>query len=288
MIEEKQDNLRVKPIVQPQRTKMTKEQIQNIEQSRLKNHAENTGMLYDLDKYKLAQAQQHTANTFFLNPQPFYNDKRTSEGQARTQANFDYANNIADVVMAAFPTTAAIGASTKLVKASKAGKVVGTMESLTPFKIGEGAESVVFKNSLTTVGKITNITEKEMNSINNLPGMLKSKIAGYVRDGNRRLNVFIQNKVKPVDENNYLHKLQKFIHEAIQKGYKFIQHEDGTMALTDGTNYYLDLEKNFGLTKTGKLKLFDVSVLDKEGYKAVMGFKKGGKWIPKQYYGRVI
>lgn len=98
--------------------------------------------------------------------------------------------------------------------------VVESLESYLPFKIGQGSESIVVRNTPTTVGKITQCTRNLLKRT--IPNSAKTDIVGEVEYNGQRLPMLVQEKLKTITEKQfpkYAEKLDKLMERA---GYKRI------------------------------------------------------------------
>ena len=203
-------------------------------------------------------------------------DPSKEEDQKKIQSNFNYAkDNVKNIGTSLI--TVGPASSFKGVLPSVSRRVtVGKLSALTPYKIGQGSEALVIRNSPTTVGKITQVGsgEKECNS-------LPLKFVGYVRDGSKRFPTFIQKRVKVLSEKTfpkYVGKLDK----AMQKsGFRKVNDPNVQYrAYTNGTVVVDDVSPgNVGLTFFKKPKLLDFNLQTVPSW-TNQGFtlKNGGKF----------
>ena len=280
-----QDNTRVVR-KQPLAFRLTKEQQARIRQRKLQEAARrNQAVIYDADKAKYYQNMQNFYNNNFFGygvfgKQTHYNPSK-EEDQKKIQSNFNYAKdnvkNIGTSLITVGPTS-----SFKGVLPSVSRRVtVGKLSALTPYKIGQGSEALVIRNSPTTVGKITQVGSGEMLKRNAIPNSLPLKFVGYVRDGSKRFPTFIQKKVKVLSEKTfpkYVDKLDK----AMQKsGFRKVNDPNVQYrAYTNGTVVVDDVSPgNVGLTFFKKPKLLDFNLQTVPSWTS-QGFtlKNGGKF----------
>ena len=202
---------------QPLAFQLTKEQQAKIRQRKLQEAARrNQAVIYDADKAKYYQNMQNFYNNNFFGygvfgKQTHYNPSK-EEDQKKIQSNFNYAkDNVKNIGTSLI--TVGPASSFKGVLPSVSRRVtVGKLSALTPYKIGQGSEALVIRNSPTTVGKITQVGSGEMLKRNAIPNSLPLKFVGYVRDGSKRFPTFIQKKVKVLSEKTfpkYVGKLDK-------------------------------------------------------------------------------
>lgn len=280
-----QDNTRVVR-KQPLAFRLTKEQQARIRQRRLQEAARrNQAVIYDADKAKYYQNMQNFYNNNFFGYGVFgkqtHYDPSKEEDQKKIQSNFNYAKdnvkNIGTSLITVGPTS-----SFKGVLPSVSRRVtVGKLSALTPYKIGQGSEALVIRNSPTTVGKITQVGSGEMLKRNTIPNSLPLKFVGYVRDGSKRFPTFIQKKVKVLSEKTfpkYVDKLDK----AMQKsGFRKVNDPNVQYrAYTNGTVVVDDVSPgNVGLTFFKKPKLLDFNLQTVPSWTS-QGFtlKNGGKF----------
>ena len=280
-----QDNTRVIR-KQPLAFQLTKEQQTRIKQRKLQEAVKrNQAVIYDTDKAKYYQNMQNFYNNNFFGYGVFgkqtHYDPSKEEDQKKIQSNFNYAKdnvkNIGTSLITVGPTS-----SFKGVLPSVSRRVtVGKLSALTPYKIGQGSEALVIRNSPTTVGKITQVGSGEMLKRNAIPNSLPLKFVGYVRNGSKRFPTFIQKKVKVLSEKTfpkYVDKLDK----AMQKsGFRKVNDPNVQYrAYTNGTVVVDDVSPgNVGLTFFKKPKLLDFNLQTVPSWTS-QGFtlKNGGKF----------
>ena len=277
-----QDNTRVVR-KQPLAFRLTKEQQARIRQRRLQEAARrNQAVIYDADKAKYYQNMQNFYNNNFFGYGVFgkqtHYDPSKEEDQKKIQSNFNYAkDNVKNI-----GTSLITASSFKGVLPSVSRRVtVGKLSALTPYKIGQGSEALVIRNSPTTVGKITQVGSGEMLKRNTIPNSLPLKFVGYVRDGSKRFPTFIQKRVKVLSEKTfpkYVDKLDK----AMQKsGFRKVNDPNVQYrAYTNGTVVVDDVSPgNVGLTFFKKPKLLDFNLQTVPSWTS-QGFtlKNGGKF----------
>lgn len=280
-----QDNTRVIR-KQPLAFRLTKEQQARIRQRKLQEAARrNQAVIYDADKAKYYQNMQNFYNNNFFGYGVFGNqthyDPSKEEDQKKIQSNFNYAkDNVKNIGTSLI--TVGPASSFKGVLPSVSRRVtVSKLSALTPYKIGQGSEALVIRNSPTTVGKITQVGSGEMLKRNVIPNSLPLKFVGYVRDGSKRFPTFIQKKVKVLSEKTfpkYVGKLDK----AMQKsGFRKVNDPNVQYrAYTNGTIVVDDVSPgNVGLTFFKKPKLLDFNLQTVPSWTS-QGFtlKNGGKF----------
>lgn len=280
-----QDNTRVVR-KQPLAFQLTKEQQARIRQRKLQEAARrNQAVIYDADKAKYYQNMQNFYNNNFFGYGVFgkqtHYDPSKEEDQKKIQSNFNYAkDNVKNIGTSLI--TVGPASSFKGVLPSVSRRVtVGKLSALTPYKIGQGSEALVIRNSPTTVGKITQVGSGEMLKRNVIPNSLPLKFVGYVRDGSKRFPTFIQKKVKVLSEKTfpkYVGKLDK----AMQKsGFRKVNDPNVQYrAYTNGTVVVDDVSPgNVGLTFFKKPKLLDFNLQTVPSWTS-QGFtlKNGGKF----------
>lgn len=280
-----QDNTRVVR-TQPLTFRLTKEQQARIRQKKLQEIAKrNQAVIYDTNKAKYYQNMQNFYNNNFFGYGVFGNqthyDPSKEEDQKKIQSNFNYAkDNVKNIGTSLI--TVGPASSFKGVLPSVSRRVtVGKLSSLTPYKIGQGSEAIVIRNSPTTVGKITQVGSGEMLKRNAIPNSLPLKFVGYVRNGSKRFPTFIQKKVKVLSEKTfpkYVGKLDK----AMQKsGFRKVNDPNVQYrAYTNGTVVVDDVSPgNVGLTFFKKPKLLDFNLQTVPSWTS-QGFtlKNGGKF----------
>ena len=280
-----QDNTRVIR-KQPLAFQLTKEQQTRIKQRKLQEAVKrNQAVIYNTDKAKYYQNMQNFYNNNFFGYGVFgkqtHYDPSKEENQKKIQSNFNYAkDNVKNIGTSLI--TVGPASSFKGVLPSVSRRVtVGKLSALTPYKIGQGSEALVIRNSPTTVGKITQVGSGEMLKRNVIPNSLPLKFVGYVRDGSKRFPTFIQKKVKVLSEKTfpkYVGKLDK----AMQKsGFRKVNDPNVQYrAYTNGTVVVDDVSPgNVGLTFFKKPKLLDFNLQTVPSWTS-QGFtlKNGGKF----------
>ncbi len=280
-----QDNTRVVR-KQPLAFRLTKEQQARIKQRKLQKAVKrNQAVIYDADKAKYYQNMQNFYNNNFFGYGVFgkqtHYDPSKEEDQKKIQSNFNYAKdnvkNIGTSLITVGPTSSFKGVLPSVSRRA----TVGKLSTLTPYKIGQGSEALVIRNSPTTVGKITQVGSGEMLKRNTIPNSLPLKFVGYVRDGSKRFPTFIQKKVKVLSEKTfpkYVDKLDK----AMQKsGFRKVNDPNVQYrAYTNGTVVVDDVSPgNVGLTFFKKPKLLDFNLQTVPSWTS-QGFtlKNGGKF----------
>lgn len=200
----KQDNTRVsREYAFP--FKLSKEQQDTIKQRKLdKVIKRNQSVIYDTKKAKHYQNMQNFYNNNFFGYGVFGNQTNYNptkeEDQQKIQANFNYSKDNVKNLGETLITTSILGPFKGVLPSTSKRVTVGNLSALTPYKIGEGAEAIVIKNSPTTVGKITQVGSGEMLKRNAVPNSSPVKFVGYVRDGSKRFPTFIQKKMKILTE----------------------------------------------------------------------------------------
>lgn len=280
-----QDNTRIVR-KQPLAFQLTKEQQTRIKQRKLQEAVKrNQAVIYDTDKAKYYQNMQNFYNNNFFGYGVFgkqtHYDPSKEENQKKIQSNFNYAKdnvkNIGTSLVTAGPMSFFKGVLPSVSKRV----TVGELSALAPYKIGQGSEALVIRNSPTTVGKITQVGSGEMLKRNAIPNSLPLKFVGYVRDGSKRFPTFIQKKVKVLGEKTfpkYVDKLDK----AMQKsGFRKVNDPNVQYrAYTNGTVVVDDVSPgNVGLTFFKKPKLLDFNLQTVPSWTS-QGFtlKNGGKF----------
>lgn len=280
-----QDNTRVVR-TQPLTFRLTKEQQARIRQKKLQEIAKrNQAVIYDTNKAKYYQNMQNFYNNNFFGYGVFGNqthyDPSKEEDQKKIQSNFNYAKDNVKNIGASLITVGPASSFKGVLPSVSRRVTVGKLSSLTPYKIGQGSEALVIRNSPTTVGKITQVGSGEMLKRNAIPNSLPLKFVGYVRNGSKRFPTFIQKKVKVLSEKTfpkYVGKLDK----AMQKsGFRKVNDPNVQYrAYTNGTVVVDDVSPgNVGLTFFKKPKLLDFNLQTVPSWTS-QGFtlKNGGKF----------
>ena len=280
-----QDNTRVAR-KQPLTFKLTKEQQNRIKQKKLQEAAKrNQAVIYDADKAKYYQNMQNFYNNNFFGYGVFgkqtHYDPSKEEDQKKIQSNFNYAKDNVKNIGTSLITVGPLSSFKGVLPSVSRRVTVGKLSALTPYKIGQGSEALVIRNSPTTVGKITQVGSGEMMKRNAIPNSLPLKFVGYVRDGSKRFPTFIQKRVKVLSEKTfpkYVDKLDK----AMQKsGFRKVNDPNVQYrAYTNGTVVVDDVSPgNVGLTFFKKPKLLDFNLQTVPSWTS-QGFtlKNGGKF----------
>ena len=263
---EVQDNTRVTKI-QFLPIHLTKEQQDRIKQKQLQEAIrKNQAVIYDADKAKYYQNMQNFYNNNFFGYGVFghqtHYDPSKEEDQQKIQSNFNYTKDNVKNIGTSLITIGPASSFRGVLPAATRRATVGKLSALTPYKIGQGAEALVIRNSPTTVGKITQIGSGEMLKRNAVPNSLPLKFVGYVKDGTKRFPTFIQKKVKVLGKKTfpkYVDKLDK----AMQKsGFRKVNDPNVQYrAYTNGSIVVDDVSPgNVGLTFFGKPKLLDFNI----------------------------
>ena len=280
-----QDNTRVVR-TQPLTFRLTKEQQAKIRQKKLQEIAKrNQAVIYDTNKAKYYQNMQNFYNNNFFGYGVFGNqthyDPSKEEDQKKIQSNFNYAKDNVKNIGTSLITVGPASSFKGILPSVSRRVTVGKLSALTPYKIGQGSEALVIRNSPTTVGKITQVGSGEMLKRNTIPNSLPLKFVGYVRNGSKRFPTFIQKRVKVLSEKTfpkYVGKLDK----AMQKsGFRKVNDPNVQYrAYTNGTVVIDDVSPgNVGLTFFKKPKLLDFNLQTVPSW-TNQGFtlKNGGKF----------
>lgn len=280
-----QDNTRIVR-KQPLAFRLTREQQARIKQKKLQEAAKrNQVVIYDADKAKYYQNMQNFYNNNFFGYGVFgkqtHYDPSKEEDQKKIQSNFNYAKDNVKNIGTSLITVGPLSSFKGVLPSVSRRVTVGKLSTLTPYKIGQGSEALVIRNSPTTVGKITQVGSGEMLKRNTIPNSLPLKFVGYVRDGSKRFPTFIQKRVKVLSEKTfpkYVGKLDK----AMQKsGFRKVNDPNVQYrAYTNGTVVVDDVSPgNVGLTFFKKPKLLDFNLQTVPSWTS-QGFtlKNGGKF----------
>lgn len=280
-----QDNTRIVR-KQPLAFRLTREQQARIKQKKLQEAAKrNQAVIYDADKAKYYQNMQNFYNNNFFGYGVFgkqtHYDPSKEEDQKKIQSNFNYAKDNVKNIGTSLMTVGPLSSFKGVLPSVSRRVTVGKLSALTPYKIGQGSEALVIRNSPTTVGKITQVGSGEMLKRNTIPNSLPLKFVGYVRDGSKRFPTFIQKRVKVLSEKTfpkYIDKLDK----AMQKsGFRKVNDPNVQYrAYTNGTVVVDDVSPgNVGLTFFKKPKLLDFNLQTVPSWTS-QGFtlKNGGKF----------
>lgn len=264
---------------------LIKEQQNKVKQQRLqKAIRKNQSVIYDTNKAKYHQNIQNFYNNNFFGYGVFgkqtHYDPSKEEDQLKIQSNFNYAKDNVINLISSLITTGPISSFKGLLPTVTRRATVGELSTLIPYKIGQGSEALVIRNSPTSVGKITQVGSGEMLKRNAIPNSLPLKFVGYVKDRTKRFPTFIQKKVKVLNDktfSKYIDKLDK----AMQKsGFKKVNDPNiQYRAYTNGNIVIDDVSPgNVGLTFFRKPKLLDFNLQTVPNW-IEQGFtlKNGGK-----------
>ena len=280
-----QDNTRVVR-TQPLTFRLTKEQQAKIRQKKLQEIAKrNQAVIYDTNKAKYYQNMQNFYNNNFFGYGVFGNqthyDPSKEEDQKKIQSNFNYAKDNVKNIGTSLITVGPASSFKGILPSVSRRVTVGKLSTLTPYKIGQGSEAIVIRNSPTTVGKITQVGSGEMLKRNAIPNSLPLKFVGYVRDGSKRFPTFIQKKVKVLSEKTFPKYVSKLDKDMQKSGFRKVNDPNVQYrAYTNGTVVVDDVSPgNVGLTFFKKPKLLDFNLQTVPSWTS-QGFtlKNGGKF----------
>ena len=280
-----QDNTRVVR-TQPLTFRLTKEQQARIRQKKLQEIAKrNQAVIYDTNKAKYYQNMQNFYNNNFFGYGVFGNqshyDPSKEEDQKKIQSNFNYAKDNVKNIGTSLITVGPASSFKGILPSISRRVTVGKLSALTPYKIGQGSEAIVIRNSLTTVGKITQVGSGEMLKRNTIPNSLPLKFVGYVRDGSKRFPTCIQKRVKVLSEKTFPKYVSKLDKDMQKSGFRKVNDPNVQYrAYTNGTVVVDDVSPgNVGLTFFKKPKLLDFNLQTVPSWTS-QGFtlKNGGKF----------
>ena len=280
-----QDNTRVVR-TQPLTFRLTKEQQARIRQKKLQEIAKrNQAVIYDTNKAKYYQNMQNFYNNNFFGYGVFGNqthyDPSKEEDQKKIQSNFNYAKDNVKNIGTSLITVGPASSFKGILPSVSRRVTVGKLSALTPYKIGQGSEAIVIRNSPTTVGKITQVGSGEMLKRNAIPNSLPLKFVGYVRDGSKRFPTFIQKRVKVLSEKTFPKYVSKLDKDMQKSGFRKVNDPNVQYrAYTNGTVVVDDVSPgNVGLTFFKKPKLLDFNLQTVPSWTS-QGFtlKNGGKF----------
>lgn len=214
----------------------------------------------DADIIKQEQTMQHLYDNMFID-RPTALDNST--------CNFEYARRYIRNIGIILLTVGGIGLCKGLLPTKTKEKILDTLESLIPFKIGQGAEALVFKNSPLSVGKITRISKEEMLKRNKIPNTVPAKFVCYIRSGRKRLLAFKQKKVKILNDKTYPKYIDKLDKAMEKKGFKKIESPNVQYrAYTDGNIVIDDISPdNIGVNIWNQPKLIDFTMQSLQEWK---------------------
>ena len=280
-----QDNTRVVR-TQPLTFRLTKEQQARIRQKKLQEIAKrNQAVIYDTNKAKYYQNMQNFYNNNFFGYGVFgkqtHYDPSKEEDQKKIQSNFNYAKDNVKNIGTSLITVGPASSFKGILPSVSRRVTVGKLSALTPYKIGQGSEAIVIRNSPTTVGKITQVGSGEMLKRNAIPNSLPLKFVGYVRDGSKRFPTFIQKRVKVLSEKTFPKYVSKLDKDMQKSGFRKVNDPNVQYrAYTNGTVVVDDVSPgNVGLTFFKKPKLLDFNLQTVPSWTS-QGFtlKNGGKF----------
>ena len=280
-----QDNTRVVR-TQPLTFRLTKEQQAKIRQKKLQEIAKrNQAVIYDTNKAKYYQNMQNFYNNNFFGYGVFGNqthyDPSKEEDQKKISSNFNYAKDNVKNIGTSLITVGPASSFKGILPSVSRRVTVGKLSALTPYKIGQGSEAIVIRNSPTTVGKITQVGSGEMLKRNTIPNSLPLKFVGYVRDGSKRFPTFIQKRVKVLSEKTFPKYVSKLDKDMQKSGFRKVNDPNVQYrAYTNGTVVVDDVSPgNVGLTFFKKPKLLDFNLQTVPSWTS-QGFtlKNGGKF----------
>ena len=280
-----QDNTRVVR-TQPLTFRLTKEQQARIRQKKLQEIAKrNQAVIYDTNKAKYYQNMQNFYNNNFFGYGVFGNqthyDPSKEEDQKKIQSNFNYAKDNVKNIGTSLITVGPASSFKGILPSVSRRVTVGKLSALTPYKIGQGSEALVIRNSPTTLGKITQVGSGEMLKRNAIPNSLPLKFVGYVRDRSKRFPTFIQKKVKVLGEKTFPKYVDKLDKAMQKRGFRKVNDPNVQYrAYTNGTVVVDDVSPgNVGLTFFKKPKLLDFNLQTVPSWTS-QGFtlKNGGKF----------
>lgn len=280
-----QDNTRVVR-TQPLTFRLTKEQQARIRQKKLQEIAKrNQAVIYDTNKAKYYQNMQNFYNNNFFGYGVFgkqtHYDPSKEEDQKKIQSNFNYAKDNVKNIGTSLITVGPASSFKGILPSVSRRVTVGKLSALTPYKIGQGSEAIVIRNSPTTVGKITQVGSGEMLKRNAIPNSLPLKFIGYVRDGSKRFPTFIQKRVKVLSEKTFPKYVSKLDKDMQKSGFRKVNDPNVQYrAYTNGTVVVDDVSPgNVGLTFFKKPKLLDFNLQTVPSWTS-QGFtlKNGGKF----------
>lgn len=280
-METKADNTRVVQIPIP--TKEQQEIIKRKAQQKLIKRSQAT--IQDSDKVKYYRDLQNFYNNNFFGNGMFgkqtHYDPSNPEDQKKIQASFDYAkSNVANLGINLITT--GIGSSFKGILPNVSRRAtIGQMSTFKPYKIGQGAEAIVIKNSPTTVGKITQVGSGEMLKRNSIPHSQPLKFVGYVRDEARRFPTFVQKKLKVLNDKTFPKYLTKLDNAMQKSGFRIVKDPNVQYrAYTNGAIVVDDVAPgNVGINIFKQPKLIDFNIQSVPNW-IEQGFtlKHGGKF----------
>lgn len=233
--------------------------------------------VYDADKAKFYRNKQSMYNSSLFGPSsPTRYDPTTEQGQKAIDAAFEQTtSNAKDLVYNMAGTI--LGRPLGILPRGR--MITGRIEKLLPYKIGEGAEAMVFDNG-TSVLKVGSVTPKEIVKRNSIPNTIPSKYVGKVKTKYAKLPAYTQRKVKVLTEETFPKYVER-LDQAMQKsGFRRVNDPNVQYrAYTNGKVVVDDISPgNVGLNWLRRPKIIDSSVQTVPEW-IEMGFtlKNGGK-----------
>lgn len=214
-------------------------------------------VIYDKDRAEYYRDMQNLTNSALLGMAGQTNhDPADPDGQRKIQAKLDYVKGTLANTGGALIGGGAAGMTRNLITKGTA------LRNLLPYRIGQGAEATVIRNTPGTVAKITHGTRGEMLRRNGVPNFLPLKFRGYVTHGYKRLPAFTQRKVRVLTEKTFPKHIGKLDRAMEKAGFRTITHPNlQYRAYTNGTVVIDDIAPgNVGTTILGKPKIIDMNM----------------------------
>lgn len=140
------------------------------------------------------------------------------------------------------------------------------LDLLHSYKIGEGSEMGVFDNGDFTVLKISHFNDISAFYIKNtIPYFSPLKLVGFANVSQILLPVFIQEKLRILNEDSFYKYIDKLDQLMIEKGFTvlnnpFVQYR----AYTNGKIIIDDISPdNLGLDSLGRIRIIDCNIINK-------------------------
>lgn len=231
-----------------------------------KVYKQKQAVIQDADKVKRYRNLQNFYNNNSFGAGVFGKQTRLDpskeEDQKKIESNINYAKDNVVNVGSNLLLSGVGGYIRGMYPMLSKGNITGELSTYAPYKIGQGAEAMVIRNSPNTVGKISQIGIEEAAKRNTVPNSLPLKFIGHVKDGANKLPTYLQDRVRIISEKSfpkYINKLDKAMQN---KGYKvvndpYVQYR----AYTNGSVVIDDVAPgNVGIDILGKPKLIDFNM----------------------------
>lgn len=273
-------------VTQPDNTRVNIPPIITFKSKQKKVYKQKKSVIQDADKVKRYRNMQNFYNNNVFGNGVFGKQTRLDpskeEDQRKIESNMNYAKDNVVNVSQNLLLSGIGGYIRGMYPMLSKGNIPGNISTYNPYKIGEGAEAIVIRNSPGTVGKITQISLQEAAKRNTVPNTLPLKFIGYVKDGVNKFPTYLQDRVRIVTEKSFPKYIKKLDKTMSKNGYKvindpYVQYR----AYTNGSVVIDDVApNNIGIDVFGKPKLIDFSIQPVQEWVDIgYSLKNGGKLI---------